>query len=1067
MEGICNRCPFRSFASPLRDTCYTFSFSNSPNLVIPDKETPIGGISIQNAVGLGPDPSFMAMKVLVMLAKKPFTGPSLAVFSANATFNLSSWIFPSITLPRGQVNPASDFMWALKLVEPAVTDVIVTFDDVAVSVLDVSPTVKAFSPSDFPFTGSNFSIDCEPSAPSTAFFLPLFTVDNVTNTSCVFLPATAGLTSFTQPAQFIFISRSIITLRCESLPRSQLGPPYSVWRVRVVFPDGRESPASTSSVTVHCPAGMYIEPNATVACLTPPCCFPCPSPMSTTFGINRVGIQTCICQPGHYGSGGLSCKACPRNAKYGFLCTSSGLLLPLVKRGFYIDYSLLSKCSEDSCSAVVKCRNERACPGSGEKMCLTDDNECYDSSSFGCIKCCQGFYIENFVCRRCPTAQLPLLFGLALLALILFVGISSSVDFPPILSVVSGMKVFMKGMQAFVGIRLFDVPWPSIVSNMFDFTRFFSFSIDVLRPECTFSYNEDTKLASILIGPFVCIVFVALMMVMYVTFKCQRMSRALQHPMLQSLLAWEFSRIFQSVWLCILVSALCLKFSAQQMMKHGILWNALNPTLILRSDTVVLKQRVRRGAVVGDSGTDVSSFKKQDQLPKDWAAFRNAVNSCQFLSDFNQSTRRFRLMLSSAMSIFIFTFQGSMEAALSTFDCSDDLLRKVPSIRCNFGDRLYVRLVVISVIGIILYCIVLPGCVALVLRSRWSRDAFIHENAAYNQLVGFLTSLYGKQFHLWELIVCVNKVVLISIPMFVTKNQVVQSLSTFIFILIYMFFVVYLKPMHSSYLNKVEILSCIGVVAGAFISVFFVVELDGVPLLSGTAKDLVGLVFVIICAVAFSLSAHYIYQDFSRLLLMYRIVYARSWIMDISSRLGAACTEGAYIPLVATLFNKFASCEIFNMKRKLRIETSEHSELERNRISFLAQCCRFFCARFRAYRFLFQARSYRPPPDALDKCMKEPELEALVYLQKLSERVAAWECVSWKYWGSHKKHLPAEFREVKGDADPPHAEYSYQANVIHMLEDALPPKVHRVLTSLMFSHLMMMARTDLTPSERE
>jgi hypothetical protein len=675
--------------------------------------------------------------------------------------------------------------------------------------------------------------------------------------------------------------------------------------------------------------------------------------------------------------------------------------------------------------------------------------------------------MENFVCRRCPAAQLPLLFGLALLALVLFVGISSSIDFPPILSLVSGMKVFMKGMQAFVGIRLFHVPWPSIVLQMFDFTRFFSFSIDVLRPECTFSYNEDTKLASILIGPFACTVFVALMMILYVSFKCHRMSRALQHSMLQPLLAWEFLRIFQSVSLCILVSALCLKFSAQQMMKHGILWNALNPTLILRSDTVVLKQKVRRGAVPGDSGTDTSRLKTHHRIPKDWAAFKSAANSFEFLNDFNQTARRLRLMLSSTMSIFIFTFQGSMEAALSTFDCSEGLLRKAPSIGCDFGDRLYVRLVVISVIGIILYCVVLPGCLALVLRSRWSREAFIHENAGYNQLVGFLTSVYCKKFHLWELIICVNKVVLISIPMFISKNRVVQSLSTFIFMLIYMFFVVYLKPMHSSYLNKVEILSCVGVVAGAFASVFFVVELDGAPLLSGAVKDLVGLVFVIICAVAFFLSAYYIYQDFSRLFLMYRIVYARSWILDISSRLGAACTEGAYIPLVATLFNKFASCEIFNLKRKMRIQTTDHSECERNQISISAKCCRFFCANLRAIKFSFQARSYRPPPDVLDKCMKEPELEALIYLQKLSERVASWERVSWKYWGVHKKHLPAEFCEVKGDADPPHAEYAYQANVIHMLEDALPPKVHRVLTSLMFSHLMMMARTDLTPSERE
>jgi hypothetical protein len=1060
---VCNPCPDRSFASVLRDTCLTFDFANSPSLVFPGKSIAISGISIRNAFGISPVANFSFMKVLVILAKKPFMEQTSVILSVNTTLNASTWTSPFVSLPLNQVNPGSNFIWVLKLVEPAITDVYVSFDKSDVSVLDVSPTIQAFSPIDVPYTGSNFSLDCVPSAPSTTFFLPLFTVANVTNTSCVFHPATAGLASFSQPAHFSFISRSLISLRCQSLSSSQLGPPSSVWRVSAVFPDGRESPTSVKSLTVYCPAGMYIETNATIACNTPPCCLTCPSPMSTSLAIDSIGLRTCICRPGYYGSGGLSCKACPRNARFGFVCSTSGLLLPLVKPGFFIDYSLLSTCSEESCTAVIKCQNERACPGSGEKLCLTDANECYDNAAFGCVKCCSGFFMDNFVCRRCPSAQLPLLLGLALLGLILFVGISSSIDFPPILSVVSGMKVFMKGMQSFVGIRLFDVPWPSIVLYMFDFTRFFSFSIDILRPECTFSYNEDTKLASILIGPFVCVLSVALMMIMYTTFKCRRISRALEQPKLQQLLGWDFARSFKSTYSCIIVSALCLKFSAENMMRNGKLWNALNPTLIQRSDTLVLNQKVRRGAVAGAGGANASRLKSHDRLPGDWIDFRSAVSSFEFLDDFNRTTRRFRLMLSSALSIFVFTFQGSMEAALSTFDCSEGMLRKVPTVRCDVSDRLYVRLVVISIFGIMIYCVALPSCVALVLRSRWSRDAFIHDNMAYSQLVGFLTSLYNKNFYLWELVVCVNKVILISIPMFVSRNTVVQSLSTFNFMLIYMFFVVYLQPMQSGYLNKVEILSCVGVVVGAFASVFFIVELDGGPLLSGTAKDLVGLAFVIICSAAFSLSAKYIYQDFSRLFLMYNVRFARSWILDISARLGAAGTEGAYIPLVATLYNKISSSDISGLKRKLQIDLMDLEQHVPGRLRIVARCC----AWFHRMRLSLWARRYKPSPDLLDQCLKQPELEALKYLQKLSERVATWERVSWKYFDVDKQHLPAEFREVKGDADPPLAEYSYQANVIHMLEDALPRDVHRVLTSLMFSHLMMMARPNLSPAERE
>jgi hypothetical protein len=85
----------------------------------------------------------------------------------------------------------------------------------------------------------------------------------------------------------------------------------------------------------------------------------------------------------------------------------------------------------------------------------------------------------------------------------------------------------------------------------------------------------------------------------------------------------------------------------------------------------------------------------------------------------------------------------------------------------------------------------------------------------------------------------------------------------------------------------------------------------------------------------------------------------------------------------------------------------------------------------------------------------------------LSERVSTWEQVSWEYWNMKAEDLPAEFREVKGEADPPHAEYAHQSNVIHMLEEALPPSVHRVLLSLMFDQMMLMARSEQTPAQQQ
>jgi hypothetical protein len=1013
----------------------------------------INGISLRDMKGLFNVSLSQPLKVLVSLSKLASIDTSFATFNGSVL---------QIRSELGLIGPSSDFFWSLRLVEPNITDVVVSFSDVLVSALDVSPDIKSISHSNVSYIGANISFDCQPMAPASRFFVPLFTARNVTNALCIFLPQTTSMSTFSQPAHFVFISVSLIQLRCSPV---RLGPPYSVWRMRVVFPDGRESPTSAQSLTVRCPPGMYILTNASTTCLSPPCCLDCPSPMSASISEDLLGIQSCICQPGYWGSGGSSCQACPQSAKYGFICTDAGLQLPLVKPGFFIDYSLMSSCTEESCRAVMKCPNTKACPGQRNRQCLQTEEECYNDASFGCTQCCGGFYMENLTCHRCPQGQLPLLLGLALIALVVFVGISSSLEFPPILSVVAGLKVFITGMQSFVGIRLFDISWPPIVLQMFDFTRFFSFSIDVVRPECSISYYPDTKLASLLIGPFVCISFVAFMIAAYVIFKCRRISLALQLPTVQPLLVWPYQRTFKSVRSCLIVSAFCLKFSEERMMCDGLLWNALNPSLTERSHLLVLNQKVRRGTVINRGSGSINSGATR--IPMDWMALQSAVASVGISEEFSRSARRFRLMVSSAMSILLFTFQGNMEAALSTFDCSDGVLRKSPTVNCDVSDPMYVRMLSISWLGIIMYTVVMPVGVMLTLMSRWAREVFTHDNISYNQLVGFLTSIYRKEHRLWELVSCLRKVALISIPTLVSKQPIIQSLAVFIVMLMYTFVVIYFKPMQSLYLNKLEVLGCVGVLVGSFSSVFFVVEYGGRLLLIGSDKDVVGLIFVIVCAAALSLSFLLIYQDFVRLLLTHRIPFLKSWILSLSARLGPAGTEGVYLSLVTAAFNKYSSPEILEFKRKMRMELEEFKlKLAGSRGQFVSILVAIRLWFFKL-RLAYRAHQYKPSPELVEQCMQAPELDTLVYLHKLSERVERWERVSWDYLDVDPRDLPKEFSEVKGDADPPHAECAYQANVIQMLEDALPAKVHRVLTGVMFSYFMCVARGNQTPSERQ
>jgi hypothetical protein len=151
----------------------------------------------------------------------------------------------------------------------------------------------------------------------------------------------------------------------------------------------------------------------------------------------------------------------------------------------------------------------------------------------------------------------------------------------------------------------------------------------------------------------------------------------------------------------------------------------------------------------------------------------------------------------------------------------------------------------------------------------------------------------------------------------------------------------------------------------------------------------------------------------------------------------------------------------------MRIELEEFKlKLAESRGKFVSilVAARFW---FFKMRLAHRAREYKPSPELVEQCIKAPELNTLVYLHKLSERVERWEQVTSDYLDVDPRDLPKEFLEVKGDADPPHAEYAYQANVIHMLEDALPAKVRRVLTGVLFSYFMCVARGNQTQSERE
>jgi hypothetical protein len=157
----------------------------------------------------------------------------------------------------------------------------------------------------------------------------------------------------------------------------------------------------------------------------------------------------------------------------------------------------------------------------------------------------------------------------------------------------------------------------------------------------------------------------------------------------------------------------------------------------------------------------------------------------------------------------------------------------------------------------------LPLLTILTLRSQWVSNMGMHSNMSYGQVFGFLTMQYSDQFPSWELIACIRKVVFVGIPVFISRDPLVQSVALFVFLLVYTFSVVKLQPMSNRNLNHMEIVSCISIIMGAFASIFFSVEYRGQLLLSGFSRNFVGLLFVIICALSGVSVMHLLYSSFS------------------------------------------------------------------------------------------------------------------------------------------------------------------------------------------------------------
>jgi hypothetical protein len=204
-------------------------------------------------------------------------------------------------------------------------------------------------------------------------------------------------------------------------------------------------------------------------------------------------------------------------------------------------------------------------------------------------------------------------------------------------------------------------------------------------------------------------------------------------------------------------------------------------------------------------------------------------------------------------------------------------------------------------------------------------------------------------------------------------------------------------------------------------------------------------------------------------MLMYTSEFITNWVVSIKTRMASICEEGFVMTIIALFHNDAATEDILESKRRLWLERAaiEHQSLALARMPWYSVGARLsghfkmWCERIAIRIRLWQ---YQPSEEALNRCLCSPEFEFLKYLHKLTERMTAWHTFPEKHLPSDQ--LPAQFVQVKGALDPPHAEYERLCCIQEIADAFIPAEMQRTMFAMMLSERMGQARP-LKPSHRE
>jgi hypothetical protein len=587
--------------------------------------------------------------------------------------------------------------------------------------------------------------------------------------------------------------------------------------------------------------------------------------------------------------------------------------------------------------------------------------------------------------------------------------------------------------------QFLDIDWPVIMKDLFAVFKPLTFSLDMVRPECSVDLSPQQKLYAVLFVPICCCIAVALSKVCLVMFSLYRFNIRIKE-MIPSSMQIHVSGGFRALLSCLIASSFGGKIRRESIADFGPLFFALNPLLFNRADwnvgSIATRHRRTAAPAIGSSfkkNVPINQTQSDSSYPEAWVELRKFFTDSELESIFMSNVLGLKKSASGALSVLILSFVGVMETALPILNCSGEitedgtekqLLRGDRSIECSLDNPIYRSLASMAAIGIFVYALIVPLVMHTVFRSRWSLRFYRLDYASHNSVFGFVTSRYKRDYLSWELLNHFKKGSQIAIPLYLAGQPVQQSVLLFFLNCIFSVAVLYTMPFSSKFLNVMEIMSSLDLLVTVIIGIFFVVEHKGQPVMSEAAKQFFGILLVVLCLVTLAASVWCILQELLFLAKLHKQSAISAWLQLFSGNAGDSIAANSLFSLFYPgIFNKTSSKSIVDFNSSI-VQTGVCSWL----------------------KSLYARLKYQPDSGSVVAFLHEPVCELLKDMHRLIRRIGELRNV-----GIHapKDTLDPRFHDTHGPGDPPYEVYKKVAEIDDILTKSLSPECNRYLLALL------------------